>query len=119
MSKFHLRILNGTLRFGVAFLLLISLISLFTSSILKYLNENTFGYLKELFIRKILGRFLYFLIAFSTRLVSSITSVSKLSSFSLFNSLTTLLKNLLAVFQNYCIPKGFIISYLTNVKRFY
>ena len=40
---------------------------------------------------------LYFLIVFSTGSDSSITSVSKLSSFSIFNSLTTLLKNLLKV----------------------
>ena len=60
MSEFHLRILTGVSPFGVAFLLFILLISLFTSSALKYLNENLLGSLKELFVRKLLGWFLYF-----------------------------------------------------------
>ena len=94
MSEFQSRILNGILPYGVDFLLLILLVSLFTFSTLKYLNENTFGYLKERFIRKILGLFLYFLVVFGTGSISSITSVSKLLSFSGFYSLTTLMKNL-------------------------
>ena len=138
MSQFHLRILTGISQFGVAFLPFILLISLFTSSILQYLNGNTFGYLKEIFIRKILGWFLYFFIPFSTGSVSSILSVSKLSSFSIFNSLMKLLKNSLKgqqllinvpvfeksysgvcritfiwKYRSYCLPKGFYhqISY--------
>ena len=94
MSEFQSRILNGILPYGDDFLLLILLVSLFTFSTLKYLNENTFGYLKERFIRKILGLFLYFLVVFGTGSISSITSVSKLLSFSGFYSLTTLMKNL-------------------------
>ena len=46
---------------------------------------------------------MYFLIAFSTGSVSSITSVSKLSSFSIFISLTTLLKNSLKVSANFAL----------------
>ena len=83
--------------FGVPFLLFILLTFLFSSSTLKYLNENTFGSIKKLFIHKIFEWILHFLIAFSTRSVSSITSVWKLSSFSIFNFLTTLLKNSLKV----------------------
>ena len=55
MSELHLKILTGISSFGVAFLLFMSLITLFTPSTFKYLNENTFGSQKELFIRKILG----------------------------------------------------------------
>ena len=97
MPEFYLRIITGISPFSVAFLLFKLLISLLATTTLKYLNKNAFGCLKELFIRKILGQVLYFLIAFSTGSVSSITPVSKLSFFSIFNSLTTLLKNSLKV----------------------
>ena len=53
-SDLILRILTGISQLGVAFLLFKLFISLLTSSTLKYLNENTFGCLRELFIRKIL-----------------------------------------------------------------
>ena len=46
---------------------------------------------------------MYFLIAFSTGSVSSITSVSKLSSFSIFISLTTFLKNSLKVSASFAL----------------
>ena len=100
-SEFHLRILTGKSRFGIVFLLLMLLISPLTSSAKQHLNENTFAYLKELFIRKIPGLFLYVLIAFTTGSDSSITSVSKLSSFSIFNILTALMKNLLKVSETF------------------
>ena len=97
MLELDLRVLTGISRFGVAFLHFTLLISFITAITLKYLNENTFGSLKELFIHKMLGWLLYFVIAFSTGSVSSITSVSKFSSFSIFNFLTTLLKTSLKV----------------------
>ena len=95
--ELHFRALIGISPFGVAFLLFTLLISFLTAITLKYLKENTFGFLKELFIHKMLGWFLYFVIVFSIGSVSSITSVSKFSSFSIFNFLTTLLKTSLKV----------------------
>ena len=97
ISEFYLGILTGMSAFGVAFLLFILLIFLFTSWTLKYFNENTFGSLKELFIRKILGCFLHFLIVFSTGSVSYKISGNKLLSFSTFNSLKMFLKDSLKV----------------------
>ena len=85
MLELDLRVLTGISPFGVAFLLFTLLISFITAITLKYLNENTFGSLKELFIHKMFGWLLYFVIVFSTGSVSSITSVSKFSSFSIFN----------------------------------
>ena len=89
------------LRIWTFFTQYILLIYLFTSSTLKHLSENTFGSSKELLVRKILGSFSYFFIAYSTWLISSMILVSKLSTFPIFNSLTTLLKNSLKVSITY------------------
>ena len=49
MPEFYLRILTGISPFGVAFLFIL-LISLFKPLTIKYLNENTFGSLKEFYL---------------------------------------------------------------------
>ena len=95
MSKFHLRILTGISPFGVAFLLFILLISLFKSSTLKYLNENTFEITFCLQNSWII--FAFFKIPLALVWFLLIISVSKLSSFLVFNYLTMFLKKSLKV----------------------
>ena len=68
---------------------------------IKIFKQKYFWIFKRTFCLQNTWMVFVFLIAFSTGSVSSITSVIKLSSFSIFNSLTTLLKNSLKVSEDF------------------